>query len=78
MKLLLPVLLLKNIVSSNKFFLGVQVKLEELEADLLEINANNEKLKHTYNELSEYKLVQEKVWFAMFFTATNAIVASDT
>ncbi|KOM51625.1 hypothetical protein LR48_Vigan09g028400 [Vigna angularis] len=35
------------------------VKLEELERDL-QINANNEKLKHAYNEPSEYKLVQKK------------------
>ncbi|KAG5065163.1 hypothetical protein JHK86_008894 [Glycine max] len=38
----------------------LEVKLEELEAELLEINANNEKLQHTYNELLEYKLVLEK------------------
>lgn len=58
------------------FFFFVLVKLEELEPGL-QINANNEKLKHAYNEPSEDKLVQKKVWFAKFFTATNSIIASD-
>ncbi|WVZ18377.1 hypothetical protein V8G54_005699 [Vigna mungo] len=40
-------------------FLFVLVKLEELEPGL-QINANNEKLKHAYNEPSEDKLVQKK------------------
>jgi len=43
------------------FFLPFQVKLEELEAELVEINANNDKLQRSYNELVEYKLVLEKV-----------------
>lgn len=44
------------------FFLSpFQVKLEELEAELVEINANNDKLQRSYNELVEYKLVLEKV-----------------
>ncbi|KAG2409692.1 V-type proton ATPase subunit a3 [Vigna angularis] len=51
----------------------LEVKLEELEADLLEINANNEKLKHTYNELSEYKLVQEKVGEFFSSAKSNAV-----
>jgi V-type H+-transporting ATPase subunit a len=38
----------------------VEVKLEELEAELVEINANNDKLQRSYNELVEYKLVLEK------------------
>ncbi|XP_047164346.1 V-type proton ATPase subunit a3-like [Vigna umbellata] len=51
----------------------LEVKLEELEAELLEINANNEKLKHTYNELSEYKLVQEKVGEFFSSAKSNAV-----
>ena len=43
------------------FFLPFQVKLEELEAELVEINANNDKLQRSYDELVEYKLVLEKV-----------------
>ncbi|XP_062176577.1 V-type proton ATPase subunit a3 [Alnus glutinosa] len=35
----------------------LEVKLGELEAELIEINANGEKLQRTYNELVEYKLV---------------------
>ncbi|KHN22210.1 Vacuolar proton translocating ATPase 100 kDa subunit [Glycine soja] len=52
----------------------LEVKLEELEAELLEINANNEKLQHTYNELLEYKLVLEKVG-EFFSSAKNKAVA---
>ncbi|XLT39400.1 hypothetical protein HN873_070692 [Arachis hypogaea] len=50
------------------------VKLKELEADLLENKANNEKLQHTYNELVEYKLVLEKVG-EFFSSAQNSAVA---
>lgn len=39
---------------------GLEVKLGELEAELTEMNANTEKLQHTYNELLEYKLVLQK------------------
>lgn len=38
-----------------------QIKLGELEAELIEINANSEKLQRAYNELLEYKLVLQKV-----------------
>ena len=38
-----------------------QVKLGELEAELMEMNANHEKLQQSYNELIEYKLVVQKV-----------------
>nr|VDD58488.1 unnamed protein product [Brassica oleracea] len=38
----------------------VEIKLGELEAELVEINANNDKLQRSYNELVEYKLVLEK------------------
>lgn len=51
------------------FFLSpFQVKLGELEAELSEINANNDKLQRSYNELMEYKLVLEKVYILSFFT----------
>ncbi|WJX42220.1 V-type proton ATPase subunit a2 [Trifolium repens] len=40
---------------------NLEIRLAELEAELLEINTNNEKLQHTYNELVEYQLVLEKV-----------------
>ncbi|PWA95674.1 V-type proton ATPase subunit a3 [Artemisia annua] len=39
----------------------LEVKLEDLEAELIEINANSEKLQRGYNELVEYKLVLQKV-----------------
>lgn len=45
-----------------------QVKLGELEAELLEINANNEKLQRSHNELLEYKLVLQKVWFVFLLS----------
>ncbi|XP_061350692.1 V-type proton ATPase subunit a3-like [Gastrolobium bilobum] len=53
---------------------NLEIKLAELEAELLEINANNEKLQHTYNELLEYKLVLEKV-SEFFSSAQNSAVA---
>lgn len=43
-----------------------QVKLEELEAELIEMNANGDKLQCSYNELVEYKLVLQKVQFLGF------------
>ncbi|KAI3446157.1 hypothetical protein Pfo_002822 [Paulownia fortunei] len=38
----------------------LEVKLGDLEAELVEINANGEKLQCSYNELAEYKLVLQK------------------
>ncbi|KAL2346281.1 hypothetical protein Fmac_000281 [Flemingia macrophylla] len=52
---------------------NLEVKLQELEAELLEINANNEKLQHTYNELLEYKLVLEKVGEFFSSAKSNAV-----
>lgn len=40
----------------------IQIRLGELEAELVEINANSEKLQRSYNELAEYKLVLHKVY----------------
>ncbi|GKC55576.1 hypothetical protein Tco_1078321, partial [Tanacetum coccineum] len=37
-----------------------KVKLGDLEAELIEINSNSEKLQRGYNELVEYKLVLQK------------------
>lgn len=52
----------------NFFYLGMcQVKLAELEAELVEINANGEKLQRAYNELVEYKLVLQKVQFIFLY-----------
>lgn len=49
----------------------LEVKLGELEAELLEINANNEKLQRTYNELLEYKLVLQKAG-EFFYSSQNS------
>ncbi|XP_010918985.1 V-type proton ATPase subunit a3 isoform X2 [Elaeis guineensis] len=38
----------------------LEVKLGELEAELIEVNSNGEKLQRTFNELLEYKLVLQK------------------
>ncbi|KAL4273460.1 hypothetical protein GQ457_13G007540 [Hibiscus cannabinus] len=38
----------------------LEVKLGELEAELIEMNANGEKLQRSYNELVEYKIVLKK------------------
>lgn len=45
----------------NKFWKNGKFKLGELEAELVEMNTNTEKLQHSYNELLEYKLVLQKV-----------------
>lgn len=39
--------------------------LGDLEAELIEINANSEKLQRGYNELVEYKLVLQKVYLIL-------------
>lgn len=38
----------------------LEVKLAQLEAELTEMNANNQKLQRAYNELMEYKIVLQK------------------
>lgn len=48
------------------FFHVTQIKLGELEPELVEVNANSEKLQRTYNELLEYKLVLRKVRFVYY------------
>ncbi|XP_009373024.2 V-type proton ATPase subunit a3 [Pyrus x bretschneideri] len=48
----------------------LEVKLGELEAELIEINLNDEKLQRSYNELLEYKLVLEKA--GEFFHAARS------
>ncbi|KAF7817610.1 V-type proton ATPase subunit a3-like [Senna tora] len=53
---------------------SLEVKLADLEADLLEINANNDKLQHSYSELLEYKLVLEKA--GEFFSSAQNSAAS--
>ncbi|KAG2240148.1 hypothetical protein Bca52824_091030 [Brassica carinata] len=52
----------------------VELKLGELEAELVEINANNDKLQRSYNELIEYKLVLEKAgeFFSSAHTSATA------
>ncbi|KAK1439883.1 hypothetical protein QVD17_05707 [Tagetes erecta] len=47
----------------------LEVKLGDLEAELIEINANSEKLQRGYNELVEYKLVLQKA--GEFFKAAH-------
>lgn len=37
-----------------------------MEAELIEVNANGEKLQRTYNELLEYDLVLQKVCIYIF------------
>ncbi|KAJ6766030.1 V-TYPE PROTON ATPASE SUBUNIT A [Salix purpurea] len=52
----------------------LEVKLGELEAELVEMNTNNEKLQHSYNELVEYKLVLNKAgeFFSSAFSRATA------
>lgn len=55
---------------------ALEMKLGELEAELLEMNANTEKLQHTYNELIEFKLVLLKA--AEFFHSAFSTAAQKT
>ncbi|PIN12095.1 Vacuolar H+-ATPase V0 sector, subunit a [Handroanthus impetiginosus] len=52
----------------------LEVKLGDLEAELVEINANSEKLQRSYNELVEYKLVLEKAG-EFFYSARSSAEA---
>ncbi|KAM0942870.1 hypothetical protein DsansV1_C14g0131951 [Dioscorea sansibarensis] len=55
-------------------FDDLEIKLGELEAELVEVNANNEKLQRTYNELLEYKLVLQKTG-EFFYSAQSSAAA---
>lgn len=50
-------------------FDDLEIKLSELETELLEVNSNNEKLERTKNELTEMHLVLEKA--SAFFTSAR-------
>ncbi|XP_057490117.1 V-type proton ATPase subunit a3-like [Actinidia eriantha] len=50
----------------------LEVKLGELEAELLEMNANSEKLQRAYSELLEYKLVLQKAGEFFYSAQSNA------
>ncbi|GKA26759.1 V-type proton ATPase subunit A3 [Tanacetum coccineum] len=76
------VLLLGVHICSNEFDEKAQrahmfledVKFGDLEAEVIEINANSEKLQRGYNELVEYKLVLQKVG-EYFRAAHNSAIA---
>ncbi|CAA6656404.1 unnamed protein product [Spirodela intermedia] len=55
-------------------FDDLEAKLGELEAELIEVNANSEKLQRTYNELLEYKLVLQKAG-EFFYSAQSDAAA---
>nr|CAD27718.1 putative vacuolar ATPase subunit 100 kDa subunit [Mesembryanthemum crystallinum] len=64
-------------MTSNKNDIKVddlEVKLAELESELSEMNANNEKLQRAYNELVEYKLVLQKSG-EFFYSAQRSAAA---
>lgn len=52
----------------------LEIKLGELEAELIETNANSEKLQRAYSELLEYKLVLQKA--GEFFYSAQRIATS--
>ncbi|KAL4312531.1 hypothetical protein GQ457_01G009450 [Hibiscus cannabinus] len=60
----------RSAISDDVYLDNLEVKLGELEAELIEMNANNEKLQHSYNELIEYKLVVQKA-SEFFHSAQN-------
>ncbi|XP_008783594.1 V-type proton ATPase subunit a3-like [Phoenix dactylifera] len=51
----------------------LEIKLGELEAELIEVNTNSEKLQRTYNELLEYKLVLQKAGEFFYSVQSSAI-----
>ncbi|KAG8473681.1 hypothetical protein CXB51_035988 [Gossypium anomalum] len=59
----------KSLGETNIGFDDLEVKLGELEAELVEMNANGDKLQRGYNELLEYKLVLQKA--GEFFTSAQ-------
>ncbi|XP_050267591.1 V-type proton ATPase subunit a3-like [Quercus robur] len=64
-----------RITRSNDIDLdNLEVKLGELEAELLEMNGNNENLQRSYNELVEYKLVLQKAG-EFFYSAQGSAAA---
>ncbi|GAV62386.1 V_ATPase_I domain-containing protein [Cephalotus follicularis] len=54
----------------------LETKLGELEVELIEINANGEKLQRSYSELVEYKLVLQKA-SEFFSSALSSATAQD-
>lgn len=52
----------------------LEVKLGELEAELIEMNTNSEKLQRAYNELVEYKIVMRKA--GEFFHSAQSTAAA--
>lgn len=59
----------KSLGETNIGFDDLEVKLGELEAELVEMNANGDKLQRGYTELLEYKLVLQKA--GEFFTSAQ-------
>lgn len=64
----------RSAISDDVDLDNLEVKLGELEAELMEMNANHEKLQHSYNELIEYKLVVQKA--GEFFHSAQSIAAA--
>ncbi|RZC44708.1 hypothetical protein C5167_037656 [Papaver somniferum] len=52
----------------------LEIKLGELESELIEINGNSDKLQRAYSELVEYKLVLQKAG-EFFYTARSSATA---
>ncbi|KAM7265751.1 hypothetical protein ACFE04_003434 [Oxalis oulophora] len=52
----------------------LEIKLEELEGELVEVNTNQDKLQRTYNELVEYQLVLQKAG-EFFSSALSSAIA---
>ncbi|KAG1362468.1 V-type proton ATPase subunit a3 [Cocos nucifera] len=52
----------------------LEIKLGELEAELIEVNTNSEKLQRTYNELLEYRLILQKAG-EFFYSAQSSATA---
>ncbi|KAK9286858.1 hypothetical protein L1049_015264 [Liquidambar formosana] len=67
----------KSMAQADNDLEELEVKLGELEAELIEMNANNEKLQRGYNELLEYKLVLQKAG-EFFHSAQSTAMAQQS
>jgi V-type H+-transporting ATPase subunit a len=63
-----------SVTQTDKNVDNLEVKLGDLEAELIEMNANGEKLQRAYSELLEYKLVLQKA--GGFFSAAHSSAAA--
>ncbi|KAK4773664.1 hypothetical protein SAY87_028683 [Trapa incisa] len=55
----------------------LEIQLAEHEHELIELNSNNERLQHTYNELLEFKMVLDKAGRFLFSEKNHHAIGDD-